>query len=300
MRNPLRQRRSGIPISEHSARSIDPAGRTPERLSFHYEVERELAGRLRSASPAERGALYAEVYDELFHRVTDHPQLTSPRDLELGRRKVAEQEALVHRFLRPGGVFLEIGAGDCALSLAVCSHASQVYAIEVSRTIAHVESAPPNFKLLITDGTSIPAPPGSVDLAYSNQLMEHLHPDDAERQAVNVATAMRQRGQYVCLTPHRLLGPTDISAFFTRGNAEGFHLREYTTRELTRLFRAAGFSKIQVLIHFRGRTVAVPGLPFTVIDLVFGALPVGVRSRLRKFRIVKKIVQPGGGVVATR
>jgi SAM-dependent methyltransferase len=289
-----------MPISERSARSIDPAGRTPERLRFHYEVERELAGRLRSASSAERGALYAEVYDELFRRVTDHPQLTSPRDPELGRRKVAEQEALVHRFLRPGGVFLEIGAGDCALSLAVCSHASQVYAIEVSRTIAHVESTPPNFQLLITDGISIPVPPGSVDLAYSNQLMEHLHPDDAEEQAANVATAMRKGGKYVCLTPHRLLGPTDISAFFTRGDAKGFHLREYSTRELTQLFRAAGFSKVQVLVHFRGNTVAAPGSPFRGIDLLFGALPARARSWLRKFRVVKKIVQPGGGVVAIR
>ena len=55
------------------AESLDT--RSPERLRLHYEVERELSDRLRAASAEERATLYGEVYDELFRRVEDHPQL---------------------------------------------------------------------------------------------------------------------------------------------------------------------------------------------------------------------------------
>ena len=41
-----------------------PPGRDPEALRRHYEVERELADRLRGAAPDERRHLYGAVYDE--------------------------------------------------------------------------------------------------------------------------------------------------------------------------------------------------------------------------------------------
>ena len=133
---------------------------------------------------------------------------------------------------------LEIGAGDCALSLALAAHARQVYAVEVSREIAHTEDAPENFELLITDGRSIPVEPNSVDVAYSNQLMEHLHPDDALEQLNGILSALRPGGKYICFTPNRLLGPSDISQYFEDEVASGFHLREYSNRELRDLFKA--------------------------------------------------------------
>ena len=43
--------------------------RTTERIRAHYEVERELADRLRNAPREERRALYSLVYDELFRTI---------------------------------------------------------------------------------------------------------------------------------------------------------------------------------------------------------------------------------------
>ena len=54
-----------------------------------------------------------------------------------------------------------------------------VYAVEVSEEITGNLAFPRNVRLLLSDGTSIPVPDASVAVAYSNQLMEHLHPDDA-------------------------------------------------------------------------------------------------------------------------
>ena len=40
--------------------------RTAAQIRAHYEIEKELASRLRGASKAERRTLYASLYDELF------------------------------------------------------------------------------------------------------------------------------------------------------------------------------------------------------------------------------------------
>jgi len=86
--------------------------------------------------------------------------------------------------------------------------------VEVSETISANSDTPENFELLITDGREIPVPDGTIDVAYSNQLMEHLHPDDAVEQVTNIFRSLAPGGVYICLTQHRLLGPADISANF--------------------------------------------------------------------------------------
>lgn len=54
--------------------------RTFEQLKEHYEIEKALADRLRSAGKEERKRLYLVVYDELFKRVPEHPQLIQKGD----------------------------------------------------------------------------------------------------------------------------------------------------------------------------------------------------------------------------
>jgi SAM-dependent methyltransferase len=274
--------------------------RSPERLRAHWDIERELADRLRSASRDERTALYGTVYDELFRRVPDHPQLVWAANPEQRRAEAARAAALVRQFLPPGGVFLEIGAGDCSLSLSLCPHARRVYAVEVSREIASVDSPPDNFELLITDGRSIPVQHGTVDLAYSNQLMEHLHPDDAIEQLAQISATLRPGGRYICLTPNRLLGPGDISMYFEEDVARGFHLREYSNGELRDVMRRSGFARVDVLGTLRGRAKALPIWSFLALERVFEVLPRTLRRRLKRTKLVRKALSPGGGVIATK
>jgi hypothetical protein len=86
-------------------------------------------------------------------------------------------------------------------------------------------------------------------------LMEHLHPDDAMEQLRSIADALRPGGRYICITPNRLTGPHDISAGFD-DEARGFHLREYTYRELACAFRRAGFRRVRVVESMHGRALA--------------------------------------------
>lgn len=100
-------------------------------------------------------------------------------------------------------------------------------------------------------------PSGSVDVAYSNQLMEHLHPDDALEQLANIHRALKPGSVYYCVTPSRISGPHDISVYFDTV-AQGLHLKEYSYRGLTDLFRQAGFRRVAYYVSRLGGAVPRP------------------------------------------
>src|SRR5262245_36178478 len=156
------------------------------RIDEHYRIEKRLAQRLRQASRDERLHLYREVYEELFRSVPHHPMLTRKTSIREREFEVARHLRQLRSFLHKDATFMEIGAGDCALSFAVAGVVDHVYAVDVSETITARDKWPPNFELVLSNGVDVPVPPGSVDVAYSTQLMEHLHPDDALEQLQNI------------------------------------------------------------------------------------------------------------------
>jgi SAM-dependent methyltransferase len=253
--------------------------RTNEQLREQYEIERELADRLRNASRIERGLLYASLYDELFRRVPHHPLVARKSSAEDTARSVASKMRFLEKFLDRDTTFLEIGPGDCVLSLAVSRKVKQVIAVEVSRELAANLVLPQNVQLIFSDGSSVPVPRDSVDVAYSHQVMEHLHPEDAVDQARGVFQALRHGGAYICITPNRLSGPHDISKYFD-AVARGFHLKEYTCTELAGILKSIGFSSVRVHVRVGRRFVHVP-LPFVrLVESAVGGLS---RSPVRRF-----------------
>ncbi|RTR05338.1 class I SAM-dependent methyltransferase [Halomonas nitroreducens] len=244
------------PMGQHRpARSTNR--RSQEMIRAHYQVEKALARRLRDALPEERRVLYSSLYDELYRRVPQHPQLTRKSSPSEVQQAVEAQLSFLSRFLDKAHTFLEIGPGDCALSFELAGRVRRVYAVDVSDAITRHATRPENFELFLSDGSSVPVPPGCVNVAYSNQLMEHLHPDDAWQQLRNIYEALAAGGHYVCITPNRLSGPHDVSKYFD-DVATGLHLKEYTTIELQRLFRQVGFSRVTVYIGARGRYLRCP------------------------------------------
>lgn len=231
--------------------------RSPEQIREQYEVEKALAARLRGGTAEERKQLYGKLYDEMYQRLPHHPQLTRKVSAEETESTISGQLKFLSRFIGKDTTYLEVGPGDCALTLAVARHVRKAIGVDVSAEVTSSDQRRSNFELKLSDGTSIPVPAGSVDVAYSNQLMEHLHPDDARTQLVNLSRALKVGGLYVCLTPNRLTGPHDISLGFD-AVATGFHLREYTNAELIELFRECGLGPVKIYNSIRGRTFRVP------------------------------------------
>jgi SAM-dependent methyltransferase len=257
--------------------------RSPDRIRAHYAIERELSDRLRKAPADRRLVLYGEVYDELFERVPDHPMLCLAADETARTANVEGELRFLRRFLRADTAFLELGAGDCALSRRVATMADAVYAVDVSESLTAAARESGEIHVVLSDGISVDVPRESMTLAYSNQLMEHLHPDDALKQLRNVWLALVPGGLYVCVTPNRLNGPHDVSKYFDRV-ATGFHLKEYTVNELSRLMRATGFSEVASYAHVRGKTARVPLRAVTSLETVLQLLPHAVALKMASSR----------------
>jgi len=254
--------------------------RTPEQIREHYEIEKELSNKLRTASKQERHYLYSSLYDELYRRVPLHPLLTRKTSHQQTAQVVRSQMRYLNPLLNKEATFLEVGPGNCALSFEVAKFVKQVYAIDVSDEITKTLTAPENFQLIISDGCSISVPQNSVNIAYSNQLMEHLHPDDAIEQLQNIYNALIPGGIYICVTPNGLTGPHDVSMYFDV-IATGFHLKEYTISELSALFRKVGFSKIRAFIADRGIYIRFPVLPLILLEKLFCQLPYPLRDSIK-------------------
>ena len=270
---------ASLTAAQASALQVPADARSAQRLRAHYEIERELADRLRAAPSAQRRSLYATLYDELFQRVPDHPQLTA-RDVAPAREhQVDEQMRLLSHFLRADSTLVEIGPGDCALSFRACAQVREVVGVDVSAEITRRDDLPGNFRLRLSDGVTVPVPAGSADVVYSHQLMEHLHPDDAAEQLREIVAALVPGGAYVCVTPSRLSGPHDISRHFD-AQARGLHLKEYTATELMALFARAGFAQTRAWITLRGRCLPVPGAWVRSLERRLEQASPGQRRRL--------------------
>jgi SAM-dependent methyltransferase len=264
--------------------------REEARLRAHYLVERELADRIRaSRSFEERQAIFATMYDELFARVPDHPRLAARRaDSEYREQGIAWNLAQLRPYLKPGCTFLEVGAGDCALAKRVAQEANKVYAVDISPS-AQSGRLPDNVTFVRTDGRAIDVPEDSVDVAFSDQLMEHLHPEDAATQLANVFRALKRGGVYVCVTPNRVYGPSDISAFFD-DEARGFHLKEYSLDEMRAAFLAAGFDRIHTYIGARGAFVRVPSWFVRGVEKFVTSLPDGLRRKVADHKATRAML----------
>jgi len=239
--------------------------RSFEQLREHYEIEKKLSDVLRKAPRSERRYLYRTLYDELYKQVKHHPQVTRQSSPEETCHEVSIQLNLLKNFLNRNIVFAEVGPGDCALSFEVAKFVKKVYAIDVSDEITKSMKSLSNFQLMLSDGCSIPLPESSVDIVYSYQLMEHLHPEDAVNQLKDIYNILKQNGVYLCVTPNGLAGPHDISKYFD-DVATGFHLKEYTVKELRHLFAEAGFRKISVYVGARGHYLAIPAFPAILFE----------------------------------
>jgi SAM-dependent methyltransferase len=211
-----------------------------ERERRHFEIERELADRLRAASKSERRTLYTEIYDELFRRVE------LPGNEEAQQAQVGLLLELLRPFIGPGTTLLEIGAGRCDLSLAAADRVERVWAVDAVDPGLDPATSPPNFGFVPASELADRVAGGSVDVAVSCHFVEHLHPDDLTDHLRQVVDLLVDGGCYIVVTPNRIYGPHDISRGFS-DRAVGLHLREYTHGDLARELGRAGFAEIGVI-----------------------------------------------------
>ncbi len=257
-----------------------PPGRTAESIERQFIVEKGLADRLRNSKPEERKNILSTMYDELFAKVPEHSRLTRRSDPEKTRQYNRSKAGLLRRFLNPNIVFLEFGSGDCQFAEEIAKQAKEVIGVDISDQRDPAKPSPPNFRLVTYDGTNLDSiASDSVDLAFSDQLLEHLHPEDAQNHIALIFRILRKGGNYVLRTPHAHSGPHDISKYFCY-EPQGFHLKEWTFTELRAAMLAARFSRVTAMRSIRGTTFNIPFLYLTVAEKLIGSCPGAVRKFL--------------------
>lgn len=268
-------------------------GTQRDRLRRHFEIERELADRLRAASKKERSTLYREVYEELFRRVE------MPGNAEAQEAQVGLLLDLVSPFVDGQTSFLEVGAGSCDLSLALAERLDRVWAVDAVDPGLSADSTPVGFSFVLAEDVRGVVPVEGVDVALSCHFVEHLHPDDLNDHLVEVHDLLGEDGVYLVVTPNRIYGPHDISKGFSE-EAVGLHLREYTHGDLARGLFRAGFGEVRAIgdlgrMPRRGRLGAI-GAAERVLEALPGPWRRGLLSRVSRrepFRPLEQVKLAG-------
>ena len=104
-------------------------------------------------------------------------------------------------------------------------------------------------QFLRCEACRLPFPAHSFDSAVSMQLIEHLHPEDVPKHLCEVFRVLKPSGRYTFETPHVLFGPHDVSRFFS-DSPKGFHLKEYSVREILKLTSTAGFARTEIVLRY--------------------------------------------------
>ncbi len=253
--------------------------RSPESLRHHYEVEKDLHYRLLASTRENRPELFGKLYDELFERVKDHDRVTRRETPEECRIAVEARMRLIRPFLKKNMTFMEVAPGDCRLAYEVCEKVNKVIALDISDQRGDKENAPANFELVIYDGYQLGLADNSVDIAFSFQFLEHIHPEDHEFHFETVKRVLKPGGRYIFDTPHVYSGPHDASRGFTR-EPEGMHLKEWTYREMSALVKKTGFSEWHTFRFGKPRMSGFFNFLTLFIEGVFGILPYPLRSAL--------------------
>ena len=244
-----------------------------EDIRQWYEVEKELSNKLRNSNRDERKLIYKSLYNDLFRRVPQHSRLKKNETEEGVKLWIQKQLEIIDGYINRDSVFMEIGPGDCNVALKLAEKVRQVYAVDISDELVKKKKLlPVNFKFIVSDGDSIDVSMESVDVAYSNQFIEHIHPDDIGQHLQNVKKVLKPGGVYIIITPHRFKGPHDVSKYFDQ-IATGFHLKEWIFSELVSLLHDNGFSKNKIYCVMKGHRIRMPVSCLKRLEYLLGKLP---------------------------
>jgi ubiquinone/menaquinone biosynthesis C-methylase UbiE len=218
--------------------------RTIDRRRAQFELERRLHTRLLAAGKGHRAAAAQAAYQELFSQFRDHQvfQIDDAEDRRLGRKNAA----IIAPLTRPGDKVLEVGCGRGHVLKAIQEAGCQVFGIDPSVDMVELARGH-GVSADVGTAEALGFTSNTFDLVFSQQVLEHIHPDDVPEHLGEAYRVLKPGGLLVVETPNRRTGPQDISRGFSRV-AEGLHLKEWSFGELAAAMRAAGFTAVRGLL----------------------------------------------------
>jgi SAM-dependent methyltransferase len=214
------------------------------------ELEFDYARRLRSGTLAERRELYGEAYTAVYTHLENPSELpeertagTSPALVELLLGVLGEEERV-----------LEVGCGRGYTCLMLAPYVAAMVGTDVSETaLAEARAVLAQYGRSNATVYNVSAfdldehfAPEQFSTVVSIEVVEHLHPQDAEEHYRQVLRLLQPGGRYIIVMPNRLNGPHDITReeYPALAEAIGFHLNESTYREMGAVLTRVGYTRL--------------------------------------------------------
>ncbi len=208
-----------------------------------FDFERILHLRILKSRPEDRFPVTSRSYADLFKRFPGHDAMEKGNDKK-GRKIKA---GLIAPLAKAGDRVLEIGCGrgDVLFELADCG--CECVGLEPSQDMVDKSKTIPGVKIMFGVADKLDFPDSSFDLVFSQQVLEHLHPEDVMNHFREMFRILRPGGTAAIETPNFRTGPQDQSRGFVPV-AQGLHLKEWKVPELISQFRQAGFVRVRGLV----------------------------------------------------
>lgn len=222
---------------------------TEEMILNHWELEKSLTSELSKSNPENRWEVFEKCYNTLYRELwwLNMSINTSNKMLPSQRYKL-----WVELIGKPPKKIYEVGSGKAELISYLASCGFECKATEITKERGKKYALEySNLSWGISDGIRLDRfeSPGSYDVVISDNVIEHLHPDDIAEHFKNVNSILSSGGRYFIITPHKHMGPADISKIFNYDTPIGMHLKEYTYQEIKNSLEKAGFNDIYAVFH---------------------------------------------------
>lgn len=187
-----------------------------------------------------------------------------PRYSDLILRLLAQQKAAGIE----GGLF-EVGFSAGVLLEQVAAAGYSVGGLEVVDELLQQAKAKLDPKhhnqLLVGDFCKLDLSEhvGRYSVVYWNDVFEHIPTDEIVDYVKVIHSLLSPGGKLVTITPNWHMRPSDVTDAFKppRSEAVGFHLKEYTAREVCGIVRQAGFSSVETPTYISRKRIYLGGTP---------------------------------------
>lgn len=223
---------------------------TEEMILRHWELEKQLRFQLLESSPDNRWEVFERCYSQLYHELEWLNTYSHADEEDIS------PEVLYANWLdiigKPPQKIYEVGSGRGELVHFLATKGFTCVATEITRERGENWTSPhPNLSWNISDGIHLDQfeELSSYDVVLSDNVVEHMHPDDIVDHCKGVLSILVPGGRYVIATPHAHFGPEDVSRIFGSDTLQGMHLKEYTYQDLFLVLRQAGFDVISSVLR---------------------------------------------------
>ena len=236
-----------------------------DEVCFHLDTELRLTTELLDSSPETRWETADRCYTEFYRALPWLAGVGNTGD-------DASQWLDLIGVSRP--TVYEVGSGSGGRAKGLAELGCSVVATEITRERGGSREPVEGVTWGITDGVNLDdfTSGAMFDAVVSDQVVEHLHPDDIGRHLRGASSILTSGGKYVVRTPNASTGPSDIGKLVGFPRPIGLHLKEYTFAELGGLAMRNGFSKVEAVtavpVRGGGRRVLAGSAYFRWLTLV--------------------------------